>query len=202
MIADSLLSILPLDNESALTAILNLGHFFQYESAQREARAALEKLLSFGPVAKYVLGLRNGIKEWVAAGFRELVTPTINRKFTHAEVECMGLFPYHAVNDTRGDIETHRRSIAYSVPIIEHAPTCPFFLECELGWKREWKTKVALHLMHPDEPLPGQQVLSLLEEVEINDVHKACKDQMVQRIRQAGILTHEDVITERVLQSL
>ncbi|TFK84418.1 hypothetical protein K466DRAFT_665180 [Polyporus arcularius HHB13444] len=193
--------ILPTD-EVALTALLRLGHFFQYEAAQRAAQEALDRLPTFSAVSKYVLGVRHGIQIWAHDGFKALVASTAVCLPTLEEVERMQLPLYHTLVDTRFRIDAHRRSIAYTIPPVQHASTCPDRLDCELGWKREWRYKVASHLMHPEDALPGHEVLALLGRVEINDVHPACKERMIQRIRQAGIMTHEDVIVEKALHAL
>ena len=194
-------SVLPKDDEEALTAILNLGHFFQYDTAQEDARAALEKLPSFGPVARYTLGLRNGIKDWVVTGFTALVSLPFSR-LSLSEVRRMGEDPTFSVNDTRFQIDTHRRAIAYHVPAISEAPTCSFHLQCEVGWDREWKIKVTRHLLHPDGATSGREIRSLLDSVEINDVHPACKDITIQSLRDNKVFTHEEEIIERVLSTL
>ena len=115
-----IVSRLPHDNEKALTNILRLGHFFQYEAAQQAAINALEHLPSFGAVVKFAYGLKFGIRHWIVDGFTELVTPRKHRQLTHIEVEQLELMPYHAVVETQARIEAHRRLIAYSVPAISH----------------------------------------------------------------------------------
>ncbi|KAI1788619.1 hypothetical protein LXA43DRAFT_1097186 [Ganoderma leucocontextum] len=193
--------MLPKGNEEALTAILNLGHFFQYETAQADAQAALEALPSFGPVARFSLGLRNGIKDWVKSGFRELVSIPFS-PLRLSEVQRMGEDPTFTVTDTRYRIYSHRRAIAYHVPPIREAPACSFHLQCEVGWDREWKMKVARHLMHPEGATPGRELLEMLDRVEVNDVHPACKDITIQMLRDNKILTHEDEIVDAVLRKL
>ena len=195
-------SRLPRDNENALTIILRLGHFFQYEVAQVEAAAALEQLSSFSDISRFVLGLKFGIRSWVVRGFTNLVTPGTHRPLTCAEVERLELMPYHAIMQTQASIEAHRRLIAYSIPKMCHAKGCPSELDCGLAWKLEWKNKVAAHLMHPEEAVSGREVLLMLEKEEIHEVHQPCRLGMVDRMRSSGILTYEEQIIENALKML
>ncbi|TFK82318.1 hypothetical protein K466DRAFT_603786 [Polyporus arcularius HHB13444] len=193
---------LPRNDQAALTTILRLGHFFQYEAAQIEAAAALEQLPSFDAISKYVLGLKMGIRRWVMGGFSELVSPGAQRPLTREEVERLELMPYHAIMETRANVEAHRRSIAYCIPPMAHVKGCPDEINCGLAWKLEWKNKVAPHLMHPEEAVSGQAVLTMLENKDIQEVHPACRLAMVDRMKASGVLTHEDRIVERALQYL
>ncbi|RPD54151.1 hypothetical protein L227DRAFT_616368 [Lentinus tigrinus ALCF2SS1-6] len=193
---------LPCDDERALVMILRLGHFFQYEAAQVAAATALERLPSFSAVSKYALGLKFGIRRWVIDGFTALVSPDKHCQLTQAEVEQLELMPYHAIVQTRASIEAHRRSIAYTVPPMCHAKGCLSDIDCGVAWKLEWKNKVAAHLMHPEEAIRGQAILSMLEEKEIHEVSKTCRLGMVERIKESGVLTYEDQIIEQALRSL
>ncbi|RDX47477.1 hypothetical protein OH76DRAFT_1419543 [Lentinus brumalis] len=192
---------LPRNDQQALTVILRLGHFFQYEAAQVDAAAALEQLPGFDAVSKYVLGLKLGIRGWVIGGFTDLVSPGA-RQLTREEVERLELMPYHAIMETRARIEAHRRSIAYSIPPMSHAKGCPSDIDCGVAWKLEWKNKVAPHLMHPDEAVRGRAILDLLEKKEIHEVHAACRLGMVEHMKISGVLTYEDQIVEQALQTL
>ncbi|KAI0686693.1 hypothetical protein C8T65DRAFT_747322 [Cerioporus squamosus] len=193
---------LPRNDQQALTVILRLGHFFQYEAAQIEAAAALEQLPSFDAISKYVLGLKMGIRGWVIGGFSDLVSPGAHRQLTREEVERLELIPYHAIMETRAKVEAHRRSIAYSVPPMSHAKGCPSDIDCGVAWKLEWKNKVAPHLMHPEEAVSGRSILTMLEKKEIHEVHPACRLGMVDRMKASGVLTHEEHIIEQALRSL
>ncbi|PIL32404.1 hypothetical protein GSI_05650 [Ganoderma sinense ZZ0214-1] len=194
--------ILPRNDENALVAILNLGHFFQYDAAQADARLALEDLNTFRASRKFILGLRNNIKEWIKDGFQSLVAlPYVELSWT-ADIEPMGLHAYHAVVSTRSTIDAHRRLISYVPPPVEHDASCSFNLGCNIGWRQEWRNKVAMHLMHPDEGLTGEVVLNWLEDVEINDVNKACKDATIRRLRENRVLTQEEEIVARALRDL
>lgn len=196
-------SQLPRDNEEALTAIFNVARFFQYEAAQREAFEALDQLSSFGPVSRLVLGMSHGIREWIAAGFRELVRPAGSRvRVSLEEARRLDVDTFHLVMDTRFLIEEHRRLLAYCEPTIRHTVTCQYNIECELGWTQEWKMKVARYLMHPDHAVSGRDLLTQLEGVEISRVHTPCRDRIMAVIREGGQLTYEDVIIDRVLKSI
>ena len=103
----ALCSILPCDNEDALVAILTLGHFFQYDAAQADARVALEQLNTLRPSRKLVLGFRTGISQWVEEAFRSLVALPFVELAWNQDVEPMGLHAYHAVVSTRFAIDAH-----------------------------------------------------------------------------------------------
>lgn len=181
---------------------MNLGHFFQYDAAQADARLALERLNTFRPSRKFVLGLRNNIKEWIKDGFRSLVALPYVELTWAEDIEPMGLHAYHAVVSTRFAIDAHRRLISYIPPPVQHDPTCTYDIGCNVGWKQEWRNKVAMHLMHPDEALTGAVVLNWLEDVEINDVHKPCKEATVRRLREDRVLTREEEIVAQTLREL
>ncbi|KAI0827055.1 hypothetical protein BC628DRAFT_1370599, partial [Trametes gibbosa] len=151
------LSIFPESNEDALVAVLSLGHFFQIPVAQSDARRALECLPGFRAALRYRLGLKIMIIEWVSSGFKELVTLDFNCLDT-VDIEAMGIAAYHAIVHTRFNIETHRKYLAYDPPPIQHAPTCTTKLECGVGWRCEWKRRVARRLMHPEEWYTGARI--------------------------------------------
>ena len=79
---------------------------------------------------------------------------------------------------------------------------CASELDCRLAWKLEWKNKVAPHLMHLEEAVSGQTLLSMLEGKEIHEVHTPCRLAMVDRMRQSGILTYEEQIIQNALKDL
>ncbi|KAI9057837.1 hypothetical protein FKP32DRAFT_1582933 [Trametes sanguinea] len=194
-------SRLPSDNEDALIAVLNLAHFFQIAVAHADARRALEHRAEFRPALRYALGIKNQISEWIMSGFRELVDLPLHT-LKSADVERMGLAAYHTLVVTKSSIESHRKYIAYLPPAVQHAPTCPFDIECRLGWQREWKGGVARRLLHPEMPISGAAILEALDDVEINDMHVECKKLTLAWLRNRGTLTREEVIVEEAIQGL
>ncbi|KAL1941470.1 hypothetical protein VTO73DRAFT_7287 [Trametes versicolor] len=89
--------LFPKHDENALVAVLNLGHFFQVEAAQTDARRALEQLPDFRAALKYRLGLKNMIVPWVSSGFRELVVKPLDGVAVE-DIEAMGLTSLHPFN--------------------------------------------------------------------------------------------------------
>ena len=117
---------------------MTLGHFFQYDAAQADARVALEQLNTLRPSRKLVLGFQTGISQWVEEAFRSLVALPFVELAWNQDVEPMGLHAYHAVVSTRFAIDAHRRLISYISPPVIHVPSCTYNIGCNIGWKQEW----------------------------------------------------------------
>ncbi len=197
------ISIVPRNNQEALTSILKVAHFLQFEEAQQMARQALEQLPNFDHVTKLILGLRTNIPNWVTAAFGALALSASERTLTWPESESLGFGPYRALMEARWDIVMHRRRLAYSFPeMASHATSCLDNFDCEWGWKTEWKAKVAMYLIHPDTPVLGARILTLLETTEMRDVNDECRTKMVNTIRRSGMLVYEDTVIERALATL
>lgn len=194
-------SILPTDDETALVAVLNLGHFFQVPAAQADARRALEGLPVFRAALRYRLGLKNMIVDWVSSGYRELVLGSL-REISAEDIMAMGVAAYHAVVVTKFDIEAHRKYLAYDPPCAQHVPTCYSTMECDRGWAWHWKRKVTPYFMHPEEWFSGASLLDKLYTVELNDMNQDCLRRTLDWVRDNGAMTKEDVMITESIRSL
>ncbi|RDX48907.1 hypothetical protein OH76DRAFT_1483410 [Lentinus brumalis] len=190
-------------DEKALTSILKVTHFLQYDEPQTMAQTALEALPNFDLVTKLTLGFRTNIVPWVTTAFTKLALLASDRTLSWLEAEQLGFGPYRALMETRWEIVAHRRRLAYSFPeMVAHADDCKDNFDCEWGWRTEWKGKVVLYLIQPDTPVLGSQVLTLLETTDMRDVNGACRVKMVNTIRRSGILAYEDSLIEQALATL
>ncbi|KAI1783457.1 hypothetical protein LXA43DRAFT_903519 [Ganoderma leucocontextum] len=193
---------LPEDDLDVLISVLNLGYFFELEVAQVHAGAALESHPNFKPALQLSLGLKNTVKEWTEKGFRALVALP-HSQLTEGEVDLLGLWPYHVLMRTKSEIMTHHQCVSFSPPaVVHHVLFCDGTAACEYAWRREWWNGVAKCLLYPDKSISDSEVLGMLVEVEILDMHVRCKEGTMQWILQKGVLTREEKIISRSLRSL
>lgn len=171
------------------------------QTAQADARRALERLPRFRPSLKYRLGLKNMIVEWVSSGYRELVTGSL-KDVPADDLTAMGVAAYHAIVVTKLEIETHRKYLAYDPPHAQHVSTCFSTIDCDHGWTWHWKRKVVPYLTHPEEWFTGASVLEKLYTVEVNDMNKACLKLTLDWVRDKGALTLEDTMIAESIRSL
>lgn len=189
-------------DENVLVAVLNLGHFFQVEAAQTDARRALEQLPEFRAALRYRLGLKNMIVPWVSSGFRELVIDLRLDRVAVEDIEAMGIAPYHAIVSTKLAIEVHRKHAAYEPPPVQHSPDCASTLSCDHSWRWEWKREVARRLLHPERWWSGEDILEELDGVEVNDMDMGCLKSTLRWVRAKGVLTKEDNLITEAIRSL
>lgn len=189
-------------DENAPVAVLNLGHFFQVEAAQTDARRALVQLPEFRAALRCRLGLKNMIVPWVSSGFRELVIASRLDRVAVEDIEAMGIAPYRAIVSTKLAIEAHRKHAAYESPPVQHSPDCTSALSCDHSWRWEWKREVARRLLHPEKRWSGEDILEELDGVEVNDMNMGCLKSTLRWVRAKGALTKEDDLITEAIRSL
>ena len=106
----------------------------------------------------------------------------------------MGLEYFHILAHTKSLIENHYRAIAYSEPKPVQPITCKTPSQCAAVWADEWWNGVARHLLHPEAPCRGNEILALLDDVEIPGFCADCKAATVLRLMQSDALQYEDTL--------
>lgn len=101
------------NSDIALAALLNLSSFFDMPKARAHAIQTLETLPTFTAVRRFQLGMRNDLREWIQAGFRQIVLSIPIESLTGQDVDAIGIKGYWAITRAKSALQEHHLLLAY-----------------------------------------------------------------------------------------
>lgn len=96
-----------------LRCLPDLRRFENSDIALAHAIQTLETLPTFTAVRRFQLGMRNDLREWIQAGFRQIVLSIPIESLTGQDVDAIGIQGYWAITRAKSALQEHHLLLAY-----------------------------------------------------------------------------------------
>lgn len=172
--------------------LLEMSHLFDVQEAREYAMRKLNTRIDFTPTKRLWCARKFWIEEWVKEGISKLLQQSLEK----IDVEEWLLLEQRTLLmlwQGQARIDTHRRNCALRPPAVEHDDLCYFQTKCTRAWREIWLgtpdnssgQSVLRALIHPDR-IPIAQIVQKLQEMDIGDMHKECRDLTVAALAKAS----------------
>ncbi|KAJ7108857.1 hypothetical protein C8R43DRAFT_1139913 [Mycena crocata] len=158
--------------EEFLISVLSLSTFLEIADGRHYTINEFVKLGSaFHPALQFRLARTYRVDEWIEPAFRKLVEMPI-ASITMEHMVQIGSWGFFQLVQTKENVLTVRRQLAFHIPPIVNAGDCDTPAYCTVAWAREWRENVPRMIHHPEVPF---DVVGLLNEIAATDIDQLCK---------------------------
>jgi len=179
------------NHQEYLISVLKMSAFFDIREGFQYAVAELNRLTPLSPAHKLQLGRQYRVDQWITPAFQDLMSRPLS-SITRVEASQMGLDFFYLLAHTKTKIEENYRAIAFTEPSFMPSVDCEAPAQCTVIWKDEWWNGIARHLLHPEVPTRGEDIIALVDETDIPGICTNCKEMLVLKIRQSPALRYEN----------
>lgn len=183
---------------------MHLATFLDLVELREETIRSLS--LKYKPAEQeLLLGFTLNIPDWIGQGFKRLLTlgSLYDYQASHRVANTLGVDLYECLAVTKENLQAYRQMIAVNPPALVHGRGCTNPEGCKSSWRSYWWGTFCLNrFLHPEKPIPFDEVISALQSEKIPGMLKSCKDLTLADTRTKATFTHPAAMIEAEIEKL